>query len=361
MAIRIRAGRFHYRFQFDGKEYSGSTGLAATKRNESAARDREAAHRQRLREGHQPIQRLIVREFSEAAKQFLDWDKGDHRDHPNSHDRIATSFTSLKEFFKETPVSMINDDRIENFKTWRVIEHKVRYVTIRHDLHALSRFFLYAIKQRWTRENPVRKVKIPSDAEAVRVHVVTPAEEAQYFRRAAKNSNLHDLARLILNQGMRPDEVACLRKEDVDLERGQVHIRKGKTPAARRALDLINDSRVILARRMGGGCSPWIFPSKRKPGQHVTRLNNAHDRVCQNAAKDGTPLTFVLYDLRHTFATRMAQVGVDLATLAAILGHNSIRIVERYVHPVAEHKRMAMGLYEKFQEELQEHTRGQIN
>lgn len=41
----------------------------------------------------------------------------------------------------------------------------------------------------------------------------------------------------------------------------------------------------------------------------------------------------------------MAQAGVDLATLAAILGHNSIRIIERYVHPTAEHQREAMMKY----------------
>jgi hypothetical protein len=38
----------------------------------------------------------------------------------------------------------------------------------------------------------------------------------------------------------------------------------------------------------------------------------------------------------------MAEEGIDFATLAKILRHNSIRIVERYVHPTDEHKRSAM-------------------
>jgi integrase len=98
------------------------------------------------------------------------------------------------------------------------------------------------------------------------------------------------------------------------------------------------------------GSSQWIFPSDRNPGRHVSRLNNAHDRLCAKAPKEpGFALDFVLYDLRHTFATRMAQEGIDLATLAKILGHNSIRIVERYVHPTDEHKKTAMLRYEKAQ------------
>jgi hypothetical protein len=51
-------------------------------------------------------------------------------------------------------------------------------------------------------------------------------------------------------------------------------------------------------------------------------------------------------DLRHTFATLMAEEGIDLATLAKTLGHNPIRIVERYVHPTDEHKKSAMVRYE---------------
>ena len=195
-----------------------------------------------------------------------------------------------------------------------------RDVTLRHDLHPLSKFFGHAIKQHWARENPIGNVEIPSDEDAVRMHVLTTSEEQQYFARAAKHRDLHDLGRLMLNQGPRPDEVTSLAKADVDLERRRMFIRRGKSRAARRKLDLTAESCRILAERMAGA-SQWIFPSSRNPGQHVARVNNAHDRLLEQAEKEGIELEFVLYDFRHTFATRMAEEGIDLATLAKILGH----------------------------------------
>jgi integrase len=109
---------------------------------------------------------------------------------------------------------------------------------------------------------------------------------------------------------------------------------------------LITESRSILARRLQGK-SQWVFPSDKKPGKHIGRLNSAHDRLCEKSSNEGTPLGFVLYDFRHTFATRLAQAGVGLATIAALLGHNSLRIVQKYVHPTADHKRKAMETYEQ--------------
>jgi len=60
-------------------------------------------------------------------------------------------------------------------------------------------------------------------------------------------------------------------------------------------------------------------------------------RACREAG-----VSFCLYDLRHTFATRKAEAGVDLATLGAILGHNGLRTVTKYVHPTRQHMRAAM-------------------
>ena len=56
---------------------------------------------------------------------------------------------------------MIDEGRLESYKAWRVKEHQVRDITVRHDLHALSTFFAYAIKQHWTRENPIAQRRDP--------------------------------------------------------------------------------------------------------------------------------------------------------------------------------------------------------
>lgn len=55
-------------------------------------------------------------------------------------------------------------------------------------------------------------------------------------------------------------------------------------------------------------------------------MNNAHDR----AVRDSKMAAFRLYDLRHTWATTAAMSGIDLVTLAAMLGHSSIQMVLRY-------------------------------
>ena len=52
------------------------------------------------------------------------------------------------------------------------------------------------------------------------------------------------------------------------------------------------------------------FPRAGIPDS-TSRVNNAHDRLLEEAKKGGIELGFVLYDLRHTFAARMAEEGID--------------------------------------------------
>lgn len=74
------------------------------------------------------------------------------------------------------------------------------------------------------------------------------------------------------------------------------------------------------------------------------KVNNPHNR----ALKPSGVHYFRLYDLRHTWATRAAMAGVDLVTLAAMLGHSRIQMVLRYAHPTEEHQFQAMRKIEAF-------------
>ena len=100
MPLRKRYGMWSYRFKVSGREYSGTTDLAATKQNETRAKEIEAKHSLALAEGRNPSRRMVVRELADAATEFLGWAKMEYRAHPNSYQRIVTSFTSLKLFFE---------------------------------------------------------------------------------------------------------------------------------------------------------------------------------------------------------------------------------------------------------------------
>jgi site-specific recombinase XerD len=47
------------------------------------------------------------------------------------------------------------------------------------------------------------------------------------------------------------------------------------------------------------------------------------------------------HDLRHTFATRLLERGIDLITVKDLLGHHSVKVTERYTHSNSEQKRRA--------------------
>jgi hypothetical protein len=57
-------------------------------------------------------------------------------------------------------------------------------------------------------------------------------------------------------------------------------------------------------------------------------------------------VAFVPYDFRHTFATRAIERGMDLPTLAAIMGHANLRSIGKYVHISRKQMDVGMARYE---------------
>ncbi len=141
MALRMRNGYWHYRFKYKGQEYTGNTDLAATEQNNKAAQAIEVAAWKALKSGKMPASQMETITFRDAMARFLLSAKAHYRSKPNSYKRIKTSLSSAEVFFDKLPVTAIDAAKADEYKTWRATEHEVKDVTIRHDLHALSKFF----------------------------------------------------------------------------------------------------------------------------------------------------------------------------------------------------------------------------
>lgn len=75
-------------------------------------------------------------------------------------------------------------------------------------------------------------------------------------------------------------------------------------------------------------------------------------KVPENALKEAKiKRLFRLDDFRHTFGSRSAMAGVDLATLKELMGHSHISITMRDVHATPEHKREGVAKLEHFNTE----------
>ncbi len=139
---------------------------------------------------------------------------------------------------------------------------------------------------------------------------------------------------LMARAGLRVSEVVNLRLGDIELNhrKGSVKVKAGKglkertVPLplqARRALQ------AYLAVRPESGID-LLFVSKtgkRMAARDIQRL------VSKAAWLAGIGRKVTPHTLRHTYATRALRQGVDVATLARLLGHENITTAARYLHP----------------------------
>jgi integrase len=182
--------------------------------------------------------------------------------------------------------------------------------------------------------------------------------EAKYL--AAASENLRDAATILLDTGLRPQsELFVLEWPNVELSgrpetpNGVVHIRGGKSDAAKRSVRLTTRAADVLRRRKAeadalpeGEHSSYVFPGDGNTG-HLVSLQHPHRDAIGKAKLDW----FALYSLRHTFGTRCAESGMDKYTLARLMGHSSPSITARYyVHVTESHVTAGFEKFATYQE-----------
>jgi hypothetical protein len=129
------------------------------------------------------------------------------------------------------------------------------------------------------------------------MRVVTFPEELQYF--AKTSQPLKDIAHILLDTGLHPDEAFRIRVENTDFVDRAIFNPFGKTKAARRKVTMTADIVELLKQRTKKANCPFVFAAKGSPDRPIGSVRRAHDAAVE---KSGIKEHFRLYDLRPTFA-----------------------------------------------------------
>jgi integrase/recombinase XerD len=281
---------------------------------------------------------------------------------PNTVAAYRDTFRMLLSFMQDTTGISPSKLRLEDLDAARIgafldyLEHGrgVKVVTRNTRLAAIHSFFRFAALEHPEHAALIQRVlAIPLKRADRAVISFLTAEEMDALLAAPDLSTRvgrrdHALLALALQTGLRVSELVGLRCGDVTLGPGaNVHcIGKGRkercTPLTRETAGVL---RVWLRELAGEPGSP-LFPGPS--GEPLTRdaVRRIVSRHVTTAAKDVPSLAtkrVAPHVLRHSCAMALREAGVDLATIALWLGHESIRTTAIYEHADLRMKQRALA------------------
>jgi len=327
-------------FWWNGEHVQKSTKTA----NKQAARAIEAAHRVALANGEAGIfERKKAPTLKGFAQPFIDAIQVQCGEHPETVKFYAAKLTRLLEY---KPLADARLDAIDEAMLDTYIQHRRRTVgpaSVNREMATLRRLMRLAYRHKLITYVP--KFEIHEADENEREFVLTHAQEEAYL--AAAPQPLADFAVLALDLGLRIGEALSLEWRDVHFEPvgkaklGYVHVRgkpgpdgvyRGKSKKAKRNLTLSERVRTMLKGREAGAKAPWVFTDEEGARPlSIWTLENQHARVRKALGLREC----VIHSFRHTFGTRFGEAGADAFTIMRAMGHSSVKVSQKYVHPTA--------------------------
>jgi integrase len=270
-------------------------------------------------------------------KTYMTWAKTNKK----SWREDELSCRCLKAHFKGKRLADISPMDVERFKKVRH-ETPTRHeearspATVNRELTILSRVLALAVDAGHISENPCRRVRRFKEDDA-RVRFLNDDEETRLMKQIGGRELLRSVVIFAINTGLRRGEIFGLRWTEVDWSRNFIHVINTKTGKSR-IIPLNDATRAVLRQQQEKSQSEFVFVSPRT-GARLRNLRNGFGKACEDAKVSN----FHFHDLRHTFASRLADAGVDAFTIAELMGHSTLEMTKRYTHVTDERKRKAVA------------------
>ncbi len=244
----------------------------------------------------------------------------------NYSPRTVECYVSMMERFTREfgkPPGQLGPAEIRTFQV-RMIEKKVSWTQFNQAVCAMRFFYRTTLPRDFVVEHiPFAKVKR-------KLPTVLSVEEVRRLLGVVANVKHRAILSLIYATGVRLNEATHLRVSDIDGARMMVHIRNGKGGKPR-MVPMSTALRELLREywRAEHPCD-YLFPGV-KPDRPLHE--NSVQKACSMArlhARLEKPAS--VHTLRHSYATHLLELGVDLRTIQRLLGHSDLSTTAIYTH-----------------------------
>ncbi len=266
--------------------------------------------------------------FEDFVKEYLQYAKGKKKTW--KRDLIITN--SAEPHFRGMKIDDIPPTVIAEYKAKRADE--VKPATVNRELACLRHIFSMAEKWGRASYNPVKEVKVLRAP--IRPERILNDSEIERLISSAKGRTC-DIIIVAINTGMKLGEILSLKWEDVDVSGGILVVKGSKKERDRKIP--INSTVSALLSNLKRADNPYVFGDP-KTVHPTKKVEKSFKGALRRAGLEGC--TF--HDLRHSFARKLAQNGVDPMTVKELLGHSTLEVTKRYFQSTPEKKKEAVEL-----------------
>lgn len=256
-----------------------------------------------------------------------------------SSERDEASLKRLLPVFSSRLMTEITPQQINQYKNDRRIAGDSSSC-INRELALMKHAFNLAWKEwEWVTDNPVLRVSMEKEPPS-RDRWLTHEEEKELL--SVCPNWLRELILFAVETGLRRGEQLNLKWRNIDLKNEVLTVLGTKT-GERRSIPLTRRAREVLeARRLPDEQklqNDFVFTHPGIQMVNIYTLRTAFVTALEKVQMED----FRWHDLRHTFASRLAQAGVDSYAIQRLMGHKSFTTTQRYAHHYVESLRRGIA------------------
>jgi len=244
---------------------------------------------------------------------------------------VRDYLSRLKQFvlWVDCPIEKVDRRKVLSFIDF-LLDRRLHPKTINCHLDSIRAFYKYLKEEEEVEiENPVKSgysLRLPKPLP----RFLQDEEVGKLFK---VMDNVRDRAMfyLMLRCGLRVEETAGLKLDDLDLRKGTIIVRSGKgakgrmvyvsTDAHSAVMDYLRIRQTVRSKAL------FLVDKGALKGKQIS-VRGIQKRLELYAGKAG--LRVSCHDLRHTMATQLLNAGADLTVIQDLLGHSRVATTQRY-------------------------------